>query len=75
MMIRNSKGIMIIEQKPHYTKENEKAFDKRFGINGWKFVEPICSYCNPSCGYGEPKRCSIANGRCIRPKGIAPGNY
>lgn len=71
MMIRDKKGIMRIDVKSFYTQKDIDGFNKKFGINGWTFVEPICSYLEPTCGYGQAltkAECPFCDGKCLRPQ-------
>lgn len=69
MMIK-ANGIMYIEFRPECgTKEEQTVkYDNRFGAGNWKFSKQICSYLEPSCGYGpENITCKYYSGACNRP--------
>jgi hypothetical protein len=72
LRIRDSHGIMHIERTEfNQTPEYQARYDKKYGVGGWKYAEPICPYLSPACGYGPPKTratCPFCSGSCHRPR-------
>lgn len=72
MILIDRNGIRHIERTPYNsTQDRIDKYNNKYGVGGWKWAEPICSYLSRECGYGDPLNkdtCRYCDGKCMRPK-------